>query len=246
MKHFNLLKPLSRFYHMVNLAGIMVIWLIVNLIIAALVQLKNANEDVPIATFIAGIIIASIIGHILIMLITKLFYILYMINIESTFAEKEKDVKPLFKKTELLETEKIENQPMLNNMYNVESETPEGDKIDNLESKDQKWDNASMSSHKRPGTARTLLSNESKQINFSRGSKNKIMPIDTTNKDDIEVSKKDPLKIEYIGDPALIQDESSKIGNMDKFIFLLAICAFMTFFSCIYTYNYYNQSVILS
>lgn len=63
-QHFNLLKPMSRFYHFINLSGIVTMWLIVNLIIALLVKFENSNESISVANFMIGVIVATIIGHI--------------------------------------------------------------------------------------------------------------------------------------------------------------------------------------
>lgn len=239
MKHFNLLKPLSRFYHMINVGGIIIIWLMVNTIIAVLVQRDNADEDVSASAFVIGIIIASILGHIFIMLITKLLHILYMKNIESSFAQKEEDVKFGFKKLPFEDTQKTEKQPILGNLYNVTSDNFETDKF-NIMTK-EKWEVGTPSSSKnRPDTARTFLSNNSRAA--KSGSSTKKV-------DSVEEEKGKNIKIEYVGDTDLIHDESKKsnnTGNILIFILLLGFGAFLTLFSCIYTYHHYTQSVILS
>ena len=71
--HFNLLKPMSRFYHFINLSGIATMWLIVNLLIAVLVKYQNSTDSISITNFMIGVIVSTIVGHICIMLITKLY-----------------------------------------------------------------------------------------------------------------------------------------------------------------------------
>ena len=91
-KHFNLLKPLSRFYHLINLSGVVVIWLIVNCIIAFLVELKNSGESISMMNFLVGVVISTLLGHVLIMVTTKLLHVLYMKNIEDAFEARQTEV----------------------------------------------------------------------------------------------------------------------------------------------------------
>jgi len=128
------------------------IWLGVNLTIAVLVKYEKANEGISVSSFIIGVIIAALIGHMLIMCITKLLHILYMKNIEDAFSEKKLDIN--LHKKQMNDTQKSEAVPMLNNEF----------KESNFETKNSinKWENSSKSSStQKLDTARQMVSSNS-------------------------------------------------------------------------------------
>ena len=233
-KHFNLLKPLSRFYHFINLSGIVSIWLGVNLTIAVLVKYEKANEGISVSSFIIGVIIAALIGHVLIMCITKLLHILYMKNIEDAFSEKKLDIN--LHKKQMNDTQKSEAVPMLNNEF----------KESNFETKNSinKWENSSKSSStQKLDTARQMVSSNSMPGSGSQKS-NIVRPVLSESDDDHIIEKKT-----FLGDTEVLNDESKRSNNIfNTFIFmvLLGFIAFLTLFSWFYTYHEYSQSVILS
>jgi hypothetical protein len=140
-KHFNLLKPLTRFYHLINISGIVTIWLVVNLIIAVLVKYEKGNESISATNFLIGVIISTILGHILIMSVTKLLHVLYMKNIEDAFDDRQEVIK-FHKKHVNNETQRSEAVPMLASEYNTEHE-----KFETRNSL-RKWEESSKASSK--------------------------------------------------------------------------------------------------
>lgn len=235
-KHFNLLKPLSRFYHFINLSGIVMIWLVVNCLIAFLVELKNSGESISMANFLIGVIIATLVGHVLIMVITKVLHVLYMKNIEDAFEDQQTEVT--LKKKPVLrdETSKSESAPMLKNEYKHD--------LEKFETKNsQKWDETSRGSSKGFDTARQMVVETSKPGSASNA--NRVVPVDTESEHLPQISSRQT----FLGDTEVMDAESKRSNNSLNtviFMILLGFIAFLTLFCCIYTYHHYSQSVILA
>jgi len=192
-------------------------WLIVNLMIAFLVKYENSNDSISAGNFIAGVIISTLIGHILIMLVTKLLHILYINNIENAFSDTDQKVT-LQKKKFFDDTQKTEKMPILNNEYATNSEKLET-KLSN-----HRWEDTSMSSSQNPETARNILKNSSGPNRASEMS-NRVAPM----KIKPEEETYNRASSEYIGDVDTMTSESKKGNNvLNTFVFLI-MCGFVAF-----------------
>ena len=197
----------------------MSIWLGVNLTIAVLVKYEKANEGISVSSFIIGVVIAALIGHVLIMCITKLLHILYMKNIEDAFSEKKLDIN--LHKKQMNDTQKSEAVPMLNNEF----------KESNFETKNSinKWENSSKSSStQKLDTARQMVSSKSTPGSESQKS-NIVRPVLSESDDDHIIEKKT-----FLGDTEVLNDESKRSNNIFNtliFMVLLGFIAFLTLFS---------------
>lgn len=233
-KNFNLLKPLSRFYHLINLSGVVIMWLIVNLVIAVLVKYQHANENISASNFIIGVIVSTLAGHILIMLVTKLLHVLYMKNIEDAFTEKELEIK-LKQKNLQSDTQRSENIPMLKNEYNIDSEKFETKLSIN------RWEETSRASSQRPDTARNMIKSSRPDSASSKDAK--VAPSNYLAQDHNPgttplISETDGIKPrviqrDYLGDTEVLTDESKKFNNSLNtviFMIMLGFIAFLIFF----------------
>ncbi|CAI2368980.1 unnamed protein product [Moneuplotes crassus] len=236
-KNFNLLKPLSRFYHFINITGIVCIWLIVNLIIAVLVKYEKANQGISFSTFLIGVILSTLFGHICIMVITKILHNLYMRNIEDAFSEKKPKIS--LKQKYNTDTQKSEITPILSNEYkdteNLETNTP----FNNLDLQN-KPSSAKLDTFRSTNSlnSRPLTSPHPHKIHPEASNRTQNPPISLS-----------PHSLPYLGDTEVLTSESvqpNTLFNTTIFVSLLGVLAFITFFCCIYTYHKYSQSVILS
>lgn len=171
------------------------------------------------STFMIGLVLATLCGHICIMVITKMLHVLYMRNIEDAFAEKKLEVK--LQKRVINDTQKSEAVPMIENEYKNNQ---------NYDSKNSlnKWEVTSKSSSSNKlDTARNLLTSNSRPASASQRS-NKIVPV--LSESDVEEFHQQKS---YIGDTEVLTDESKRVNsvwNTTIFMVLLGFIAFLTLF----------------
>lgn len=92
---FELLKPLSRFYHFINAWNLLLIWWIATFIIAIYREVSSSST-ISIGFAVAIVIIAIILGDIAILGSIKALYAVYMKNIWDAFELGDKLAPPRF------------------------------------------------------------------------------------------------------------------------------------------------------
>jgi hypothetical protein len=70
-----------------NLAEVVIIWVVVNLLIAIMAKVKNAGEDMEITHCVVTVIVASVVGHLCVMALIKLFYAIYTQNVDDALRQ---------------------------------------------------------------------------------------------------------------------------------------------------------------
>ena len=91
-----LLKPLSRFYHFLNIASLLVIWLFVEFFMAFYHHFIERSDSIPVWMMLVAVLFSATLGNITILTLIKLFYYLYVKNIETAFEEAKKLLPPIF------------------------------------------------------------------------------------------------------------------------------------------------------
>lgn len=198
-------------------------WLIVNLMIAFLVYYNGNGESISAGNFIAGVIVSTLVGHLIIMLITKLLHILYVRNIENAFNEELIPVK-LHKKREeqINDTQKTEKALLVKNEYALTN----SEKFETKMSIN-KWEELSMASSQQPDTARNILRSNSRPNSASQNL-SKVAPHNLNME---EPQRKDIDQ--YMGDLETMTSESKRGNNLINttvFLIMLGFIAFFTLF----------------
>jgi hypothetical protein len=179
-------------------------WLIVNLMIAFLVYYNGNGESISAGNFVTGVIISTLVGHLMIMLITKLLHILYMNNIENAFNEELVPVKLLKKREERInDTQKTEKALLVKNEYAMTN----SEKFETKMSIN-KWEELSMASSQQPDTARNILKSNSRPNSASQNGM-KVVPYSL--KIEVIQRKEDNS---YMGDLETMTSESKRGNNL--------------------------------
>lgn len=91
-----LLKPLSRFYHFLNIASLLVIWLFAEFFMAFYHHFIERSDSIPIWMIFVAVLFSATLGNVTILALIKLFYFLYVKNIQDAFEEARSLSPPIF------------------------------------------------------------------------------------------------------------------------------------------------------
>jgi len=213
---------------MINISGIVVIWLMVNLIMAAFIDFEKDGEDISGSVLITGIIVGAIAGHILIMVITKILHALYVKNLENAFKVHDTD---FHRHIAVNNTEKTDMMADLKNEYLAKQEQMI------MDTEMSRNDESGMNTHRGQNTERNLASREDENDNTLQNTKNHR----------VKLQRKSTATDLHIGDDSTIKIENTKGNNFlnaSVFALLLLLVVFLVFFCCIFTYNYYTGPII--
>ena len=92
---FELLKPLSRFYHFINCWTLLLIWWLANFLIAIYWEISK-QSSIPIYYAILIVVLTAFIGNIAIMISIRALYAVYIKNITDAFETGNKLKPPKF------------------------------------------------------------------------------------------------------------------------------------------------------
>lgn len=90
---YDLLRPLSRFYNLLNVTGMLIVWTLVVFIVAVTYTYETSVDQMSVGTLIAIIIIAPLLASPCIVIAIHLFYRIYMDTIKKVFSKAYKPEK---------------------------------------------------------------------------------------------------------------------------------------------------------